>query len=86
MLPKVLKPSLPKKPKLLRSNPLRLSLIRTGNDPYNVPDDEDILNGYRPHRLKLRRIDDDTELSPYVKFRLFLARQMALAKYKEVHG
>ena len=28
----------------------------------------------------------ENELSDYVKFRLWLARQMALAKYKEVHG
>ena len=28
----------------------------------------------------------EDELSDYVKFRLWLARQMALAKYKEVHG
>ena len=29
-------------------------------------------------------IEDD--LSDYVKFRLWLARQMALAKYRKVHG
>ena len=28
----------------------------------------------------------DEELSDHVKFRLWLARQIALAKYKEVHG
>jgi len=28
----------------------------------------------------------EEELSDYVKFRLWLARQMAMAKYKEVHG
>ena len=28
----------------------------------------------------------DDELSDYVKFRLWLARQMALAKYREAHG
>jgi hypothetical protein len=30
--------------------------------------------------------DEDPELSEYVKFRLWLARQLALAKYREVHG
>ena len=29
-------------------------------------------------------VEDD--LSDYVKFRLWLARQIALAKYKQVHG
>ena len=28
----------------------------------------------------------EDELSDYVKFRLWLARQMALAKYREAHG
>jgi hypothetical protein len=28
----------------------------------------------------------EDELSDYVKFRLWLARQMAMAKYKEAHG
>ena len=28
----------------------------------------------------------DEELSDHVKFRLWLARQLALAKYREVHG
>jgi hypothetical protein len=28
----------------------------------------------------------EEELSDHVKFRLWLARQIALAKYKEVHG
>lgn len=28
----------------------------------------------------------EKELSDHVKFRLWLARQIALAKYKEVHG
>jgi hypothetical protein len=31
-------------------------------------------------------VDEDPELSDYVKFRLWLARQMALAKYREAHG
>jgi hypothetical protein len=31
-------------------------------------------------------VHEDTELSDYVKFRLWLARQMALSKYKEKWG
>jgi len=31
-------------------------------------------------------IDEDLELSDHVKFRLWLARQLALAKYREAHG
>jgi hypothetical protein len=63
-------------------------LIQSGNDPYNVPDDEDILTGYgRRREEKINGVkNDDIELSDYVKFRLFLARQLALAKYQEAHG
>jgi hypothetical protein len=31
-------------------------------------------------------VHEDPELSDYVKFRLWLARQLAMKKYKEVHG
>ena len=31
-------------------------------------------------------IHEDLELSDYVKFRLWLARQLALKKFEEVHG
>jgi len=35
---------------------------------------------------KLIDSDGDFELSNHVKFRLWLARQMAMAKFKEAHG
>jgi hypothetical protein len=31
-------------------------------------------------------VDEDSVLSDHVKFRLWLARQLALMKYREVHG
>ena len=31
-------------------------------------------------------VDEDPELSDYVKFRLWLARQLAMAKYREKWG
>jgi hypothetical protein len=31
-------------------------------------------------------VHEDVELSDYVKFRLWLARQLALEKYREVHS
>jgi hypothetical protein len=31
-------------------------------------------------------VHEDTELSDYVKFRLWLARQLALRKFDQVHG
>jgi len=54
-------------------------------------DDEDILSGYRVNTTVRRpnnypESDDDDDLSDYVKFRLWLARQLALRKYHEKWG
>ena len=75
------------KPKLLRSNPLRKSLILGGNDPSNTIDDEDIITSYRRRDLnKFKTFDSEDEVSDYVKFRLFLARNLALMKLQEARG
>ena len=85
-------PSLPKptikKLKLLRSNPYRLIAIRTwGLDPNNVLiGDEDILVNSRRIILKIQTsLTNDEELTDYVKVRLFLARQLAMSKYREIY-
>ena len=72
-----------KKPKLLRSNPLRKSLLLSGDDYGFLIDDEDIYVQYRRPEIQDKDALDDEELSDYVKFRLFLARQLALAKFRE---
>ena len=74
-----------KKPKLLRSNPLRKSFIVNGID--TDIDDEDLITVYRrKHEFNdLRNQIDDMELSDEIKFRLFLARVKALQKYKEIY-
>ena len=77
-----------KKPKLLRSNPYRLIAIRYwGLDPNNVLiGDEDILVNSRRIILRIETsLHDDEELSDYVKLRLFLAREMAMSKYREIY-
>ena len=48
--------------------------------------DDEITYGRNRRSQEFGKVVEDTELSDYVKFRLWLARQMALAKYKEVHG
>ena len=79
-----------KKPKLLRSNPLRYSLIRLeGRDPQDVQiDDEDIYVSYRrPEIVKDVKIyEPDEELPPDITQRLALARARAMARYHEIHG
>jgi hypothetical protein len=77
-----------KKPKLLRSNPYRLTAIRTwGIDPNLVLiEDEDILVNSRRIILKIETsLDTNEELTDYVKLRLFLAREMAMSKYREIY-
>ena len=77
-----------KKPKLLRSNPYRLIAIRTwGLDPNQVlVSDEDILVNSRRIILKIETsLHDDEELTDYVKLRLFLSREMAMSKYREIY-
>jgi hypothetical protein len=75
-----------KKPKLLRSNPLRKSLLAGGTDP-GLIDDEDIYIGYsRPEVARKKPILDDDDLSDDIKWKLFLARQVALLKYREKWG
>ena len=49
--------------------------------------DLDIYVGYRrPEIIKYYFIDDDSELSDYVKTRLLLARFLALKKCQEIWG
>jgi hypothetical protein len=73
-----------KKTKLLRSNPHRFTAIRLmGQNPWTVVDDEDIIP-QRKYRFKLE--PDSDELSEHVRFRLWLARHLALKKFVETHG
>ena len=47
--------------------------------------DDEVTFGRNRRSQEFGKLVED-ELSDYVKFRLWLARQIALAKYKEVHG
>jgi hypothetical protein len=71
------------KPKLFRSNPHRKThfLLIDDNDDVFVQD-EDLATGYR--RRDLSKVENQDGISEYVRWRLFLARQLALLKYREV--
>ena len=87
MTPSLPKPTI-KKPKLLRSNPYRLIAIRTwGLDPNNVLiGDEDILVNSRRIILNIQTsLINDEELTDHVKVRLFLARELAMSKYRKIY-
>jgi hypothetical protein len=82
--PALVKARIPK-PKLFRSNPHRkvhFLLIDDNTDVF--VQDEDLATGYR--RRDLTKIEHEDGISEYVRWRLFLARQLALLKYKEVQG
>ena len=76
---------LPPKPKLLRSNPLRKSLILGGSDPIDTIDDEDLQVAYRKYQTPKFRLlfDDDEELPEHITKRLAEIRDKALQKYRE---
>ena len=89
-MPKAQRLRLPPKPKLLRSNPNRFTAIRLqGTNPYDAPDDEFLCSSLaRKPRVQpfQPELDDDEELSDYVKTRLLIARIRALEKYRETQG
>ena len=51
-----------------------------------IIDDEVTFGRNRKAEQFGKLVDEDPELSDYVRFRLWLARQLAMAKYKEKWG
>ena len=76
------------KPKLLRSNPTRKALLLQGNDDGFLIDDEDVLVANRRQEVikDVKVYAPDEDLPKDIEWKLFLARQLALLKYREVHG
>ena len=64
---------------LLRSNP-------KGLDDGDFEVNDEVTFGRNRQSERFGKVVEDDELSDHVKFRLWLARQIALAKYREVHG
>ena len=62
-----------------RSNPRDLE-----HSDFEVNDE--VTFGRNRQSERFGKVVEDDELSDHVKFRLWLARQIALAKYKQVHG
>ena len=48
--------------------------------------DDEVTFGRNRRSAEFGRVVKDDELPDYVKFRLWLARQIALAKYRKAHG
>lgn len=77
------------KPKLFRANPYRLSHFALIDDQDDISiGDDDLATSYRRRDLgKIESPKGDSEgLSEEIRWKLFLARQLALLKYREIHG
>ena len=71
---------------LLRKTHLRLLRpLSNDNDDYYVDDDVTFGRNLRSRDFG-KIIHEDIDLSDHVKFRLWLARQLALKKYTEIWG
>lgn len=77
------------KPKLFVGNPHKASLFAENNDD-DFLEVDDIITAYRRrdlHTVKTESTPDNPEgLSDRVRWRLFLARQLAMLRYYEIHG
>lgn len=67
------------KSKVQRAQPFGMD---DGDD--DVVQNDDLATGYR--RRDLNKIEHEEGISDYVRWRLFLARQLALLKYREIHA
>ena len=86
--PRTVTPNVPgrvkiQKPKLFVGNPHKVIIFADDYDDEFLEID-DIITSYR--RRDLNKIEHEDGISEKVRWRLFLARQLALLKYKEVHG
>jgi hypothetical protein len=63
----------------LRSNPKDL-------EDSELEVNDEITFGRNRQSERFGKLVEDDELSDHIKFRLWLSRQIALAKYREVHG
>jgi hypothetical protein len=81
---KPLKVPLPKTKRVQQSLLIKKPRPQPSNIDYNDEYDVVILDLHRSYqRPKIITIDDDKDLSDHIKFRLWLARHIALMKYKE---
>jgi hypothetical protein len=65
--------------KLLRANPYRLTHIINDNSDDDYIDDDSLITSYR--REDLTKLEHTEVLPEHIRWRLFLARQLALLKY-----
>ena len=69
------------KVKILRSKPYHAASV---NDWFYDEDDDVLITSYR--RKDLTKLEPVKDLPEHVRWRLFLARQLALLKHKQLHS
>lgn len=70
--------------KIVKSKVVRYIPLRADESDDILVQEDDLATGYR--RRDLTKLENPDDISEKVRWRLFLARQLALLKYKEVHG
>ena len=77
------------KPKIFVGNPHKSTVFADDTD-FNFLDVDDIITAYRREDLQKIKTDPTDKnpegLSEEIQWRLFLARQLALIKHREIHG
>ena len=70
--------------KLLRTNPYRLTHFIVDDSDDDSIDDDSLITAYR--RRDLTKIEHLDGISERVRWKLFLARQLAMMKYREINS
>ena len=71
------------KPKIFVGHPRKVIAVANGWDD-DFLEIDDLITSYR--RRDLNKIEHEDGISDKIRWRLFLARQLALLKYRELHG
>ena len=70
--------------KIINAKVVRFVPLGANDDDDIFVQEEDLATGYR--RRDLNKIEHDDGISEHVRWRLFLARQLALLKHRQVFG
>ena len=73
-----------KNKRILKNKAHRVQLYGMDDSDDDFVQSEDVATGYR--RRDLTKIEHPDGISERVRWRLFLARQLAMMKYRELHG
>jgi len=70
--------------RIVKSKVQRVQPFGLDDNDDDIVQNDDLATGYR--RRDLNKIEHEDDVSEYVRWRLFLARQLALMRYREING